>query len=252
MTFDIMPGCEPFSHADGPHGVLVLHGLTGNPTSMRPLAERLAGAGFTVELPRLPGHGTSLEDILTTDWSDWSGAALAAYDTLAASCTHVAVVGLSMGGGLAAFVAERRPGIGACVFINAQVRTAAPELIDGINEFIAGGVETVESGNSSDVKKEGVVELSYGAWPLRPLLTMFKAFEDVHENLGAIKAPCLVMTSREDHTVPSENSDDIVARVAGPVEHIWLEDSYHVATIDNDQELIESMTVAFLHRVFGQ
>ena len=69
---EILPGAEPFSAAGGPHGVLVLHGFTGCPQSMRPLAEAFAAAGFTVELPRLPGHGTSLEDMLQTTWSDWS------------------------------------------------------------------------------------------------------------------------------------------------------------------------------------
>ncbi len=83
MTTPILPGCEPYSTKNGPLGVLVLHGFTGNPTSMRSLAERLARGGFSVELPRLPGHGTSVEDMMTTSWADWSSAALAAYDELA-------------------------------------------------------------------------------------------------------------------------------------------------------------------------
>jgi len=98
MTTAIMTGCEPYSFAGGPCGVLVLHGFTGNPVSMRPLAEACAKAGFTVELPRLPGHGTSLEDLMTTGWADWSATALASFDDLAAKCSKVAVVGLSMGG----------------------------------------------------------------------------------------------------------------------------------------------------------
>ena len=102
-------------------GVLVLHGFTGSPSSMRPLAERLAAAGYTVELPRLPGHGTAIDDLLDKTWDDWSGAALAAYDELAARAPRVAVVGLSMGGGLTAFVAERRP-VAGCVFINPLVK----------------------------------------------------------------------------------------------------------------------------------
>ena len=58
--------------------MLVLHGFTGSPQSMRPLAEAMAKAGFTVELPLLPGHGTSLDDMVPTRWADWSGAAEAA------------------------------------------------------------------------------------------------------------------------------------------------------------------------------
>src|SRR5436309_9351601 len=90
----VLPGAEPFSAPGGPHGVLVLHGFTGCPQSMRGLAEAFAGAGFAVELPRLPGHGTSLDDMLGTGWSDWSGHAEATYSDLAARCDKVVVAGL--------------------------------------------------------------------------------------------------------------------------------------------------------------
>ena len=72
VTAPILPGAEPWSAAGGSHGVLVLHGFTGNPQSMRPLAEACAAAGFTVELPLLPGHGTAVEDMVPTRWEDWS------------------------------------------------------------------------------------------------------------------------------------------------------------------------------------
>jgi carboxylesterase len=219
---------------------------------MRPIAERLAAEGFTVELPRLPGHGTSIEDMLTTTWVDWSSSALAAYDDLASRCERVGVVGLSMGGGLTAFVAEQRPSVAACVFINPMVKPAAPELVDGVHQLLDAGLETFESGNGHDVKKEGVTETSYSAWPLPCLKSLFESLVDVHANLSRITAPSLVLTSREDHTVTTDNSDDLVSTVSGPIEHVWLEDSYHVATIDNDQELVETAVIAFLHRVFGE
>src|SRR3954447_4486711 len=104
-----MPGAEPFSAAGGPDAVLVVHGFTGSPQSMRPLAEAFAAAGFTVELPRLPGHGTSLEDMITTGWDDWSSAAEATYADLAARCSKVVVAGLSMGGTITTWLAARHP-----------------------------------------------------------------------------------------------------------------------------------------------
>jgi len=247
MTVEIMPGCEPFSAAGGAFGVLVLHGFTGNPASMRALAELAAAAGYAVELPRLPGHGTTLEDMMTTSWADWSQAALDAFDELDARCDRVAIVGLSMGGGLGAFVAEQRPSAG-CVFINPLVRPPVTEMEDGLNALIDAGLETIDA-IGSDIKKEGATELSYSATPLRCAQSLFRALHDVQADLAKIVAPSLLISSREDHVVTSDNGDELVQKVSGPIERIWLEDSYHVATMDNDRDLVESSTMDFLAKV---
>jgi carboxylesterase len=248
MTHDVMPGCEPFSHQDGPSGVLILHGFTGNPTSLRALAERVAKAGYSVELPRLPGHGTTVEDMITTTWTDWTKTAESTFDDLAARCERVAIVGLSMGGGLAAHVAELRPAVAGCVFINPLVKSPGPEMLEGIIVLLESGIESVES-IGSDIKREGAVESSYAATPLAPAKSLFEGIASVHDNLGLISAPSLLISSREDHVVTSDNGDDLESMVSGPVERVWLENSYHVATLDNDQELVESLTLDFLARV---
>jgi carboxylesterase len=249
MTTEIMPGCEPFSVDGGPDGVLVLHGFTGNPTSMRPLAERLAAAGFSISLPRLPGHGTSVEDMESTSWHDWSGAALDAFDELASRSNRVAVVGLSMGGGLAAFVAERRD-VAGVVFINPLVKVPNDELLEGLQALLDAGVDTIES-IGSDIKKEGAVEASYDATPLACAKSLFEGTRGVQDNLVKITAPSLLLSSREDHVVTSDNGDEIVANASGPVERHWLENSYHVATLDNDQEFVETSALHFLENVFA-
>ncbi len=245
-----MPGCEPYSFAGGASGVLVLHGFTGNPVSMRPLAEACAREGFSVELPRLPGHGTTLEDMMTTSWADWSAAALAAHDELASRCDQVAVVGLSMGGGLGALVAESRPQVVGCVFINPWVNPLNPELLDGLNQLIEAGVETLEA-VGSDIKRANTSELAYDATPLVCTKSACDGLTLVRDDLAKITVPSLLLTSRIDHTVNWERGEDIATMTSGPVEQFWLEDSYHVATLDNDAALVESATVTFLHRVFG-
>jgi len=248
MTDEVMPGCEPFSHQGGPSGVLVLHGFTGNPTSVRSIAERAAQAGYAVELPRLPGHGTTVEDLISTTWADWSTTAEVSFDELAERCERVAVVGLSMGGGLAAHVAEVRASVVGCVLINPLVKPPGPEMLEGIQLLLDSGVETIDS-IGSDIKREGVMESSYAATPLVPVVSLFEGVVAVHEHLNLISAPTLLISSREDHVVTSNNGDDVEAMVSGPVERVWLENSYHVATLDNDQELVESLTLDFLARV---
>src|SRR5688500_11065150 len=136
----VLPGAEPFSAAGGQAGVLVLHGFTGNPQSMRGLAQAFAAAGFTVELPLLPGHGTVIEDMIPTRWADWSGAAEQAYDDLRAKCDKVLVAGLSMGGTLSAWLAAHHPEISGLVLVNPAIEPPDPsfrDLLTGMREAAA-------------------------------------------------------------------------------------------------------------------
>ena len=120
----LMPGAEPWSHDGGPVGVLVLHGFTGSPRSMRPWAEHLAEAGFTVDLPRLPGHGTTWKDMQVTRWDDWYAEADRSLTALRERCATTFVVGLSMGGSLSLRLAEKRPDdVAGLVLVNPAVHT---------------------------------------------------------------------------------------------------------------------------------
>jgi carboxylesterase len=250
MAAPVKPGSEAWSHEGGPHGALVIHGFTGDPSSMRPLAEAFAAAGFSVELPRLPGHGTAIEDMLDTTWDDWSGEAEAAYQRLAARTEKVVVAGLSMGGALTAWLASRHPELAGIVCINAIVTPLGDDMVGLIQSMVDSG-ESVMAGIGSDIAKPDVTESSYGGTPLRPLLSMIEATRTIEARLADITCPVLVMTSPQDHVVSPTNSDVLAERVSGPVERVVLERSYHVATLDWDAELIEREAVAFARRVTG-
>ncbi len=206
MTAPIIPGAEPWSHRGGSHGVLVLHGFTGNPQSMRPLAEVLATVGYTVDLPLLPGHGTAIEDMVPTRWEDWSGAAEAAYQALAARCEKVAVTGLSMGGTLACWLAEHHPGIAGIAVVNPLVDPPVEEFPDGIRALLDAGTEVID-GIGSDIAKEGVVEAAYPRTPLAAALSLFEGVGEVAGRLSAIRCPTLLFSSREDHVVDPASGD---------------------------------------------
>lgn len=251
MNNPIIPGAEPWSSpSGGPHGVLVLHGFTGNPQSMRPLAEAFARAGFAVELPLLPGHGTTVEDMQLTGWDDWSAAAEAAYQRLAERADRIVVAGLSMGGALTGWLGGRHPEAAGFVFINA-LATEPPGIRELVQSMLDAGQTTMDA-VGSDIAKPGVTESSYDATPLQPLASMFDAAADLAAAFAAITAPVLVCNSPQDHVVPPTDSDFIAATVQGPVERLTLERSYHVATLDFDAELIETTAVAFAERVTGQ
>jgi carboxylesterase len=248
VTAPILPGAEPFAQTGGPSGVLVLHGFTGNPQSLRPLAEALAGAGYTVDLPLLPGHGTAIEDMIPTRWTDWSGAAEAAYEKLAAACEDVAIVALSMGGTLSCWLAERHPEIRGLALVNPFIEAPAESFRDMLRGALESGTD-VAPGVGSDIKKGGVVELAYSDTPIAAALSLFEGIDDTAAALADIACPVLLLSSRDDHVVPTTSGDVLEAGVAGPVERVWLEDSYHVATLDNEADDVTSRIVAFIGRV---
>lgn len=224
--------------------MLCLHGFTGNPSSMRPVAEAFAAAGFSVELPRLPGHGTTVEDMMTTTWTDWSTEAEAAYQRLAARCTKVVVSGLSMGGSLTLWLASRHPEIAAVVPINPAVRPQGSEMVEMLCGFLAQGLTTIP-GIGADLADPDATESAYEATPVVPLISLMNALAGLGPELGKIACPMLLMTSPQDHVVPPGDSDHLAEVVVGPVERVTLERSYHVATLDFDRALICERAVAF-------
>lgn len=248
MTTPILPGSEPFSASGGPTGVVVLHGFTGSPQSMRPLAQAFAQAGFAVELPLLPGHGTKVEDMIPTRWSDWTAVAEAAYDDLAARCEQVFAAGLSMGGSLALWLAQAHPDIAGLVLVNPLVEPPAESFRDLLSGMLEEGAVSLPA-IGSDIAKDGARESVYNASPIEPMISMFEGVDEVAAKLADLSCPVLLLSSRTDHVVPTESGDFLAAAVGGPLERIWLERSYHVATLDYDASEIEERAVFFVNKL---
>lgn len=240
----ILPGAEAWSAAGGPHGALVLHGFTGCPQSMRGLAEAFAAGGFAVELPRLPGHGTDIDDMLTTSWSDWSRAADAAYVDLASRCDRVVVSGLSMGATLTVWLAARHPEIVGIVVINGAFGPIDESMRSGLMAARDAGLDRVP-GPGGDIADPTRHEVAYDQAPVEGMISLLDALDALEPELPRITMPSLVLTSRHDHVVPPGSSEHFIARVDGAVEHVWLDRSYHVATLDYDAGEIERRAVAF-------
>jgi carboxylesterase len=244
-----IPGAEPWSFAGSTDaGVLVLHGFTGNPNSVRGLATAFADAGFSVELPLLPGHGTRIEDMQSTGWADWVAAADAAYSRLSSRCSRIVVAALSMGGALACRMAVDHPTVAGLVLVNPLAEPPGEALFEILRTSIEQGVEATP-GIGSDIAKPGISEYSYDGAPLRPALSMYEGLRELAPRYGEIRCPVLLFTAPQDHVVPPTNSDFLAAAVSGPVERVLCERSYHVATLDYDRDDIETRAVDFAHKV---
>jgi len=234
----VLPNAEPYRAVRGPHGVLVLHGFTGSPASVRPWAEHLAAEGFSVCAPRLPGHGTSWQEMNQTRWTDWYSEASHALDTMLATCDRVFVAGLSMGGCLALRLAEERgDDVAGLVLVNPSIasvnrRLLAVPLLKHLRGSLRGKI-------GNDVKKPGSEEYGYGRTPLKALDSLRAMWKVTRDDLPKVTAPVLVFRSVEDHVVEPLSAQLIIQRVSSrDVSERVLDDSYHVATLDNDAPTI--------------
>jgi carboxylesterase len=253
VTASVLPGADAWSH-EGTlgTGVLTIHGFTGNPSSMRGMAESLAAAGFHVELPRLPGHGTAIDDMIPTRWEDWTAEVESAYQRLAARTDAVVVAGLSMGGSLTLWTGLQHPGIAGLVCVNPATVPPPPEVIEMLSEMLADGSETMP-GIGSDIADPDVVEIAYDGTPLRALLSLMNdGLARMSGRYDELKMPLRLFTSHQDHVVEPAGSEYLATNYGGPVDHTWLDRSYHVATQDYDRELIFAETVEFAKRVTTQ
>ncbi|CAN5574342.1 alpha/beta fold hydrolase [soil metagenome] len=244
----MIEGAEAWSTGDGEAGVLVLHGFTGNPVSLRPLAESLAAAGFAVEMPLLPGHGTSWQDLQRTTWRDWAREAIAGFERLRARTDRQVAVGLSMGAALALHLAETRGGdLSGLVLINPAVRNDDPKgRLLPVAKYLVASIPAI----GNDIAKPGGDEKPYPRTPLKALHSMFRFQALVRRNLGAVTTPALVLTSRQDHVVAPGNSTIVLDGISSPDKRqVWLERSYHVATLDHDADGIAAATIEFVRRV---
>lgn len=241
----IRPGAEPFSADGGPIGVLLSHGFTGSPASMRPWGEYLAARGHAVRVPRLPGHGTTWKDMNQTTWDDWHGELNTALTDLRSRCDKVVVAGLSMGGAQALRLAQLRPDdVSAVIVVNPAIASARFDVkLVPLLKWVVPSMP----GIGNDIKKPGGDEVGYDRTPLKALHSMMQAWTDIRADLSSITAPLLYLRSTEDHVVDEASTSLIMDGVSSTVrEKVMLENSFHVATIDNDAPEIFQRSAAFI------
>lgn len=248
----LLPGTEPWSAGPGRAavGVLLCHGFTGSPQSMRPWGEYLAERHpeYAIELPLLPGHGRHWRELQKTRWTDWYATLDRAFLDLKARCDRVFVMGLSMGGGLALRLAEQHPTeVAGLVLVNPSVTRNKPtEALLPVLSRLIPAIPSI----ASDIKKPGMKETGTDRTPLKAAHSLSRFWTVVAADLPKVTAPVLVAHSREDHVVHPRNSALVLAKVGSTdKQEVVLGESYHVATLDHDAELIFSGSAGFVERI---
>jgi carboxylesterase len=253
-----IPGAEPWSSTGvgtrASVGVVVVHGFTGNPIATRPLGQRLAAEGYCVEVPLLPGHGTSVRDLAGTRYRDWRATTEHAVASLARGCDRIVIVGHSMGGTIALDLASSgsQP-LAGVVSINALVLDRT-EVLARLSPYLQHVVPLVPRDAAGmptdDIAKPGVFEHAYPWVSTKAARSLVAQLPRIRQNLSTIACPVLVVTSAVDHTVDPANGDAIVERLrTAHLERLTCTRSYHVPLLDYDATLVEDRIVRFVAEV---
>lgn len=230
---------QAFTIEKGPVGCLLIHGFAGMPSEMLLLADYLAERDITVRGVKLPGHGTLPDDMAKTNWRDWAGNAEEELLALREKRSEVFVAGLSMGGALTLYLAEKYdlPGavsMAAPAFINDwRVKYLLPVMGSFVKFYPA---ETRTDFADPEAAK---THRSYDYIPVNCVRSILELVTEVRENLDKIKCPLLVAHSPKDETVDFENARYIMDHVSSEKkEFLQLEKSGHVLTKDIEKNIV--------------
>lgn len=238
----VLPGCEPFVLGDGPIGIVMVHGFTGSPASMRPMGEWFAEQGLSVSGVRLPGHGTSVSDLRTRSWNEWVDEASAATLQMRERARTVVVLAQSMGAALAIHLAATDPGALEGLVL------CSPYVFDVRLVALPVGRLFMKQlkGIANDIAKPGPDERAYDAMPVEAISTMFHLLTHARVGLPKVRVPALVFEPGNDHVIPRSNPRKVYEALGSArKELIACPRSYHVITLDHDAEMVGDRVLAF-------
>ena len=242
----VRSGCQPCSLAGGPVGVLMVHGFTGSPASMRPIGEWLASQGLSVEGVRLPGHGTDVEDLRTRRWTEWVDEAAHGLGALRERCRTVVAFGQSGGASVVlALVASRPHDVDGIALTN-------PYVFDARLLAVPVGRRVLRNwkGIANDIAKPGQDELGYERTPVAAIAELSELMRFVRAALPEIGHPIVVFRSNTDHVIPRSNATKLLERIGSERKQLVpCPNSYHLVTLDHDAPLVQERLLAFANEL---
>lgn len=245
----MIDGAESFQLRGGSTGVLLIHGFTGNPAELRLLGEHFNRKNFSVNCPRLAGHGTNERDLMRTTRDDWFQSAFDGLNVLRGDCDKIFVVGHSMGGLLALKIA-------AAEKIDGLITLAAPIFIDdgmGLEnlpprEFCSDACVVRPRRKLLDVPP--AANNVYQKTPLISVHELVDLIADVKKLLPTVTAPILVMHGEDDHTAQPRSARYIMDNVGSPVKRVAIvPNSGHLLPLAEERDFVFDVATSFLEEL---
>jgi carboxylesterase len=222
--------------------VLLLHGAGDTPQTLRYLGDFLFARGFHVAAPLLPGHGRAVREFARVRADDLLAAARSALDELRSTHDWVAIIGLSMGGAIAVQLAandDRLPALGlAAPYLDMPLRIQRAARLSWLWGVITPIVDSTD-GTSIRDPDERAKNLAYGVFTATALRALAEVVRRAKAALPEVKAPTLVLQSKEDNRISVAAAERAFARLGAKEKRIeWLTNTAHVITVDYGRDRV--------------
>ncbi len=249
--------------AGGEHAVLLIHGLTGSPFEMKHLARRLHKAGFTVKGTCLAGHCSTIEHLKDTRWQDWYGTVYETFREMKKDHETVSAAGLCMGALFALYLASEVGGelssislLSTTIFYDGWSLPWYRFLLPVSYLPLVRYFYSYREGEPYGIKNESIRRhvaallqdnsVAYSTFPSQSMHELFRLVRRVKKILPLVKTPTLILHALEDDIASIRNADYVERHISSPViKKVFLENSYHMLTMDNQKELVAQETIRF-------
>ncbi|HEX6533079.1 MAG TPA: alpha/beta fold hydrolase [Gemmatimonadaceae bacterium] len=248
----LVPGAGAIVLPDAPSGdaVLLLHGFGDTPQTLAGLAAVLHARGYAVYAPLLPGHGRTLAEFRRSRATEWIAAARDALDETCARHARVGVVGLSMGGALAAILAAERRDIAALALLAPYLEP--PPGVRWLARLAPLAGLLLPYLSSDDTRSihdpaERARALGYGATTPRLIAELVTVAEMARAGLARVRAPSLYVQSREDNRLGPAGAARAFDALGAPEKRLeWVEGCGHVITVDYQRDRVAALVLAWM------
>jgi len=235
---------------EGSHGALLLHGFGDTPQTLARLAARLSSAGYGVYAPLLPGHGRTTAAFRESGADEWAHAAKTAFMRMRSRHRSVSVVGLSMGGALAVALTADVREVPALALLSPYIHMPRALRAAASTHWLWGrfaGEMNAQNPRSIRDPIEREKSLSYGSVTGSGLYQLLKVVRRARKSLGGVRAPTLLIQSREDPRCAPEGAEEAM-RLLGSREKkiVWIEGAGHVITVDYGRERVHTEVTNWL------
>ena len=226
----------------GTTGLLLIHGFSSTPASVRQLALAATEQGYSVAAPALAGFATQYQDLKQTSWQDWLSSVAGPLQQLKTHCHKIIVLGQSLGGCIALQLAHQNPDIINQLILLSPAVYPPPQLkgVKPISMALKLAGIKYWSTLGGDIKKRGSREIVYTKMPLNAYTELLSCMQSTQTILNEIAIPTTIFASHHDHVVPTKSFQQVLDQL-GSIDKslVWLDNSFHVLTQDNDAEYIK-------------